>query len=60
MDTALHIWSLIAEYVPLVVTAAAAAAAALPAPTEGTVWSTVRKLIDWAALNVGNAKNTSK
>ena len=47
-------------YYPLfvnIVAAAAAAAAVLPQAKEGSVWATVRKVIDWLALNVANAKN---
>lgn len=51
------IWAAIVKYGPMVITAASAAAAVLPKPTDGTIWSTVRKVLDWAALNVGNSKN---
>jgi len=44
-------------WIPYIVTAAAAAAAALPVPADGTIWSTIRKVIDFLAVNVGNAKN---
>lgn len=47
---------LVMHWGPIVITAAAAAAAALPQP-ESQPWVTLRKLLDWAALNVGNAKN---
>ena len=35
---------------------ASAVAAATPTPKEGSLWSKVYKLIDWAALNIGKAK----
>ncbi len=44
-------------YGPLVVTAAAAAAAVFPKGKQGTLWYSVRSLIDFLALNFGNAKN---
>lgn len=51
--------SVAAQYVPVIITAAAAAAAVLPQPTSEP-WLTLRKLLDWAALNFGNAKNLPK
>ena len=48
----------LAEWVPMVVTAAAAAAAVLPYPTTQP-WLAIRKAIDWAALNIGKAKNSA-
>ena len=44
-----------------VVTAAiaSAVAAATPTPKEGSLWSKVYKFIDWAALNIGKAKQKS-
>jgi hypothetical protein len=44
----------IASYV---IAAAAAIAALTPTPADDGVLKVIRKLIDWAALNVGNAKN---
>lgn len=44
-------------YGPVVITAAAAAAATLPRGTPGTVWFKVRAVIDFLALNFGNARN---
>tara|TARA_R100000231_G_scaffold132474_1_gene105001 strand:+ start:48 stop:230 length:183 start_codon:yes stop_codon:yes gene_type:complete len=35
---------------------ASAVAAATPTPEEGSFWSKVYKIIDWAALNIGKAK----
>ena len=35
---------------------ASAVAAATPTPKEGSLWSKVYKFIDWAALNIGKAK----
>lgn len=40
-----------------VITAAAAITAATPTPKEGSKLSTVYKLIDWAALHFGHAKD---
>lgn len=45
------------QYIPYVVAAASAAAATLPPGKEGSVWFTVRKVIDFLAVNFGNAKN---
>jgi hypothetical protein len=42
------------------VTLASAIAAATPTPKAGTVWSTVYKVIDVFALNIGKAKNNEK
>jgi len=36
---------------------ASAIAAATPTPKEGTLWAKIYSIIDWAALNVGKAKN---
>lgn len=36
---------------------ASAIAAATPTPKEGTLWAKIYSVIDWAALNVGKAKN---
>ena len=44
-------------YGPVAITAAAAAAATLPRGTPGTVWFKVRAVIDFLALNFGNARN---
>ena len=35
---------------------ASAIAAATPTPKEGSLWSKIYSLIDWAALNIGKAK----
>lgn len=35
---------------------ASAVAAATPTPKEGTIWSKIYSVIDWAALNIGKAK----
>ncbi len=48
------------EYFPWIISAAAAAAAVLPKSEPGTAWDTIRKGIDFAAMNFGNAKNMSK
>ena len=52
-----EIWSELTVWVPRIVLAAAAAAAVLPKPADNTTWATIRNVIDWLALNVGNAKN---
>ena len=41
-----------------VVAAASAIAAVTPTPKPGSRWSKLYKLIDFAALNVGKAKDT--
>ena len=51
------IWSELTVWVPRLVLAASAAAAVLPKPAEGSTWATVRNVLDWLALNVGNSKN---
>jgi|TARA_R110001583_G_scaffold102088_2_gene248671 hypothetical protein len=38
---------------------ASAIAAATPTPAKGTLWSKIYSIIDWAALNVGKAKQKS-
>lgn len=50
-------WTAISTYGPIIVTAAAAAMAVLPQGKPGSVWDTVRTVINWAAFNWGNAKN---
>ena len=35
---------------------ASAVAAATPTPPKGSLWSKIYSIIDWAALNVGKAK----
>ena len=55
--TATAIISLVMTYLPMVITGAAAAAAALPQAKPNTVWSGARGVIDFLALNFGNAKN---
>lgn len=39
---------------------ASAIAAATPTPKKGSIWAKVYSIIDWAALNVGKAKQKSK
>ena len=39
---------------------ASAIAAATPTPKKGSIWAKVYALIDWAALNVGKAKQKSE
>ena len=43
--------------VTAVIAFASAIAAATPTPKEGTLWAKIYSIIDWAALNVGKAKN---
>ena len=38
---------------------ASAVAAATPTPKKGSFWSKVYAVIDWAALNIGKAKDKS-
>ena len=38
---------------------ASAITAATPTPKKGTIWSKVYAIIDWAALNIGKAKQKS-
>lgn len=45
------------SYGPWAVTAAAAAMAVLPQGKPGSVWDTLRTVINWAAFNWGHAKN---
>ena len=40
-----------------VIAAASAIAALTPTPEEGSLLSKVYKVIDWAALNIGKAKD---
>ena len=35
---------------------ASAVAAATPTPVKGSLWSKIYSIIDWAALNIGKAK----
>ena len=37
-----------------------AIAAATPTPKKGSIWAKVYAIIDWAALNVGKAKQKSE
>jgi hypothetical protein len=39
---------------------ASAIAAATPTPKKGSIWAKVYSIIDWAALNVGKAKEKAK
>lgn len=39
---------------------ASAIAAATPTPKKGSIWAKVYALIDWAALNIGKAKQKSE
>ena len=39
---------------------ASAIAAAPPTPKKGSIWAKVYAIIDWAALNIGKAKQKSE
>tara|TARA_Y100001937_G_scaffold102000_1_gene140099 strand:+ start:2731 stop:2922 length:192 start_codon:yes stop_codon:yes gene_type:complete len=39
---------------------ASAIAAATPTPKKGSIWAKVYSIIDWAALNIGKAKQKSE
>jgi hypothetical protein len=39
---------------------ASAITAATPTPKKGTIWAKVYSLIDWAALNIGKAKDKAE
>lgn len=58
--TAATVFNAIFTYGPMVIAAASGAAASLPQGKEGTAWYTVRKVIDFAAINFGNAANAKK
>jgi len=51
---------LVGMIAPIVISAAAAIAAVFPQGKDGGVWYYVRKVIDFLALNFGNAKNAVK
>lgn len=53
----LNILNEIMTYGPMIITAAAAAAATLPKGEPGSIWGKIRTVIDFLALNFGNAKN---
>ena len=36
---------------------ASAITAATPTPKKGTIWSKIYSLVDWAAINIGKAKD---
>jgi hypothetical protein len=50
----------IGTYISYAISAAAAAAVVLPQPKPGTIWATLRTVVDFLAMNFGNAKNTPK
>ena len=50
----------ITTWAPTIISAAASAAAVLPQGKEGSVWAAIRKVIDFLALNIGNAKPAPK
>jgi len=50
----------IAFYGPIIITAAAGAAAALPQGRPGSLWARIRGVVDFLAMNFGNAKNAAK
>jgi hypothetical protein len=39
---------------------ASAVTAATPTPKKGSIWAKIYALIDWAALNIGKAKQKSE
>ena len=39
---------------------ASAVTAATPTPKKGSIWAKVYSIIDWAALNIGKAKQKSE
>tara|TARA_A100001515_G_C4562252_1_gene206980 strand:+ start:749 stop:937 length:189 start_codon:yes stop_codon:yes gene_type:complete len=39
---------------------ASAISAATPTPKKGSIWAKVYAIIDWAALNIGKAKQKSE
>ncbi len=47
-------------YGPIIITAAAGAAAALPQGQPGSLWAKIRGVVDFLAMNFGNAKNAAK
>lgn len=53
-------FNLVFQVVTIVISAAAAVSAIFPVPAESSKWQIVRKVIDFLAINVGNAKNTPK
>jgi hypothetical protein len=50
------IWTDIITYAPMVISAASAAAAVLPKAPAGSILATMQNIVDWLALNFGNAK----
>ncbi len=50
----------IAYWVPIVISAAAAAMAVLPQGKTGSTWDSIRTVVNYLALNFGNAKNIKK
>lgn len=53
-------WIQILDYLPWIIAGASAASAAMPKAEPGSTWDMIRKGIDFAALNFGNAKNMPK
>jgi hypothetical protein len=54
--TLTEIWVDVSTYGPIVVPAASAACAVLPKAPAGTVAADLQSIIEWLALNFGNAK----
>ena len=46
--------------VPAAIALASAITAATPTPKKGSVWAKIYGLIDWAALNIGKAKDKAE
>jgi hypothetical protein len=57
VTTIMGIFGAVAPYIPYLITGAAAAAAALPQAKPNTAWAGFRSVIDFAAMNFGNARN---
>lgn len=51
------LFSTVVQAVTAIVTGAAALAALTPTPKDDTILAYIRKVVDWLALNVANAKN---
>ena len=54
------LWADLLTYGPTVIAASAAAMAVLPQGKPGSVWDSIRTVINYAAMNWGNAKNIVK
>lgn len=52
-------WNAVLIFLCSVIAAASVLAAALPQAKDGTIWSYVRKVLDFFAANFANAKNVT-